>query len=186
MALIERLYNPLGLSAAARLSALPAKRFRSRFPLVHPRPVSHARSARAEGSSRQDVSQLTPWPGLRRQVERDTPAGRVGPWSPRLSNEAVGRRRFVEKEIAARPLPPRLQAPKKAPKPAWRCAAPQGYGYSPFCSWSSFHSLISSHDMPSKKLFLWRMRKNRAGNHHLTARPIVVRRHQQSGSQPHS
>ena len=59
-------------------------------------------------------------------------------------------------------------------------------GYMPFSLCSRFHSRISSHVMPSKKLFLWRIRKWRAGNHHLTTRPILVRRHQQSGSQPHS
>jgi hypothetical protein len=44
-------------------------------------------------------------------------------------------------------------------------------------SWARFHS--------AEPRALWCSPKYRPGNHHLTARPSDVRRHQQSGSQPH-
>ena len=59
-----------------------------------------------------------------------------------------------------------------------------------WCSWSRFHALISSSLLPlnvvSNQVFLWRIPNRRAGNHHLTSRPMRVVRHQQSASQPHT
>jgi hypothetical protein len=52
--------------------------------------------------------------------------------------------------------------------------------------WWRFQSRISASVMPSKTRFLCSTPNHLAPNHHFTARPIAVRRHQQSGSQPHS
>ncbi len=48
----------------------------------------------------------------------------------------------------------------------------------PVESWSRFHCAVAS--------LWWCTPKSLAGNHHLTARPTAVRRHQQAASQPHS
>jgi hypothetical protein len=79
------------------------------------------RAPRSRGhASRQDGwPQLERQRGVRRQVESDTPAGRVGLRSSRLPHEAVGRR-LVKKEIAATLLTPRRQTEEDAPQQSRR------------------------------------------------------------------
>ncbi len=54
----------------------------------------------------------------------------------------------------------------------WEAAGPEPVAQ----PWSCFQAALP--------VLLWCRPTNRAGNHHFTARPIAVRRHQQSGSQP--